>query len=100
MILVRIDRFGPAQDRAQLVIGAFHAPEPAGGVRAGRPSPEGIFLESKAMTTIVPEGGPRGGAPDQAGGPGSVRGSDYAVLSRQVKRAGLLARRPGYYWVK
>jgi fatty acid desaturase len=31
--------------------------------------------------------------------PGS-RGSDYAVLSREVKRRGLLKRRPGYYSVK
>jgi fatty acid desaturase len=28
------------------------------------------------------------------------RGSDYALLSREVKRAGLLVRRPGYYTVK
>ncbi|MFL6073835.1 MAG: acyl-CoA desaturase, partial [Mycobacteriales bacterium] len=28
------------------------------------------------------------------------RGSDYANLSRQVKQAGLLARRHGYYAVK
>lgn len=54
------------------------------------------------MTTIVPAGGPRSGAPDRTGGrgPGSGRGSDYAALSRQVKRAGLLARRPCYYGVK
>ena len=31
--------------------------------------------------------------------PGS-RGSDYAVLSREVKQRGLLKRRPGYYSVK
>ncbi|MFD4549989.1 fatty acid desaturase family protein [Streptomyces sp. NPDC058246] len=32
--------------------------------------------------------------------PGGGRGSDYAALSRAVKRSGLLARRPGYYSVK
>ncbi|MBO2456363.1 fatty acid desaturase family protein [Actinomadura violacea] len=52
------------------------------------------------MITIVSAGDARGGAPDPTGAGGSVRGSDYAVLSRQVKRAGLLARRPGYYGVK
>jgi fatty acid desaturase len=52
------------------------------------------------MTTIVPAGGPRSRAPDPADAAGRVRGSDYAVLSREVKRAGLLARRPGYYWAK
>lgn len=30
----------------------------------------------------------------------AARGSDYAVLSRQVKAAGLLARRPGHYRVR
>lgn len=30
----------------------------------------------------------------------TARGSDYAELSRQIKRAGLLDRRPGYYVVK
>lgn len=30
----------------------------------------------------------------------SERGSDYAVLSREVKQSGLLRRRPGYYSVK
>lgn len=34
------------------------------------------------------------------GAPGSGRGSDYAALSREVKRAGLLAKRPGYYSLK
>jgi fatty acid desaturase len=38
---------------------------------------------------------------DQAGGvlgqPARQRGSEYAQLSRQVKQAGLLERRPGYY---
>jgi fatty acid desaturase len=29
--------------------------------------------------------------------PATARGSDYAGLSRQVRQAGLLARRPGYY---
>ena len=29
--------------------------------------------------------------------PASPRGSDYAELSRQVRQAGLLDRRPGYY---
>ena len=29
--------------------------------------------------------------------PAARRGSDYAELSRQVKQAGLLERRPGYY---
>ncbi|MGP3970404.1 fatty acid desaturase family protein [Streptomyces sp. 6N223] len=29
-----------------------------------------------------------------------TRGSDYAVLSREVKQAGLLKRRPGYYSVR
>lgn len=29
-----------------------------------------------------------------------TRGSDYAALSREVKRSGLLKRRPGYYSVK
>jgi hypothetical protein len=29
-----------------------------------------------------------------------ARGSDYAVLSREVKETGLLKRRPGYYSVK
>jgi fatty acid desaturase len=100
MTLVRIARFGPAQGRVQLVVGAFHAPEPAGGVRAGRPSPEGIPVKSRAMTTIVNAGGAGGGAPDRTDAGGRVQGSDYAGLSRQVKRAGLLARRPGYYWVK
>ncbi|WP_433227995.1 fatty acid desaturase family protein [Actinomadura formosensis] len=52
------------------------------------------------MTTIVPGGNTHRGAPDRRDAGGCVRGSDYAVLSRQVKRAGLLARRPGYYWVK
>ncbi|MFB9831208.1 fatty acid desaturase family protein [Actinoallomurus acaciae] len=30
----------------------------------------------------------------------AARGSDYAVLARQVKNAGMLERRPGYYAVK
>jgi fatty acid desaturase len=30
----------------------------------------------------------------------AARGSDYAVLCRQIRRAGLLDRRPGYYTVK
>jgi fatty acid desaturase len=30
----------------------------------------------------------------------AARGSDYAVLCREVKKAGLLDRRPGYYTVK
>jgi fatty acid desaturase len=30
----------------------------------------------------------------------TVRGSDYAQLSKQVQRAGLMRRRPGYYTVK
>src|ERR1043165_9821142 len=29
--------------------------------------------------------------------PARQRGSDYAQLSRQIKQAGLLERRPGYY---
>ncbi len=33
------------------------------------------------------------------GGVGAPRGSDYAVLSRQIRAAGLLARRPGAYAV-
>ncbi|MFG2006719.1 fatty acid desaturase family protein [Spirillospora sp. NPDC048911] len=33
----------------------------------------------------------------QSGPSGAGRGSDYAVLSRKVRRAGLLDRRPGYY---
>jgi hypothetical protein len=100
MTLVRIARFGPAEDRAQLVVGGFHAPEPAGGVRTGRPSPEGIYQESKTMTTVLPAGGPRSRAPDRTHAAGGRRGSDYAVLSREVKRVGLLARRPGYYRAK
>jgi fatty acid desaturase len=32
--------------------------------------------------------------------PSGARGSDYAALSREVKRSGLLKRRPGYYSVK
>ncbi len=32
--------------------------------------------------------------------PAAARGSDYAVLCRQVRDAGLLRRRPGYYSVK
>ncbi|GAA2428135.1 acyl-CoA desaturase [Actinomadura vinacea] len=40
------------------------------------------------------------GRDDARGTPAGGRGSDYAVLSREVKRAGLLARRPGYYSVK
>ncbi|MEU9016961.1 acyl-CoA desaturase [Actinomadura sp. NPDC048394] len=52
------------------------------------------------MTTILPAGSPLSRAPDRADAAVNLRGSDYAVLSRQVKRAGLLARRPGYYWVK
>ncbi len=32
--------------------------------------------------------------------PATVRGSDYAHLSRQIKQAGLLRRRPGYYMFK
>ncbi|PRY00742.1 fatty acid desaturase family protein [Allonocardiopsis opalescens] len=32
--------------------------------------------------------------------PARERGSDYALLSREVKQAGLLKRRPGYYSVK
>ena len=31
---------------------------------------------------------------------GGRRGSDFAELSRRVKEAGLMARRPGYYAVK
>jgi fatty acid desaturase len=42
--------------------------------------------------------------PDQprahGGPPGTRRGSPYAELSREVKRTGLLDRRPGYYSVK
>lgn len=37
-----------------------------------------------------------GTSPDGAGGP-RQRGSDYAELSRRVKAAGLLTRRPGHY---
>ena len=33
------------------------------------------------------------------GGVGAPRGSDYAVLGRQIRAAGLLARRPGAYAV-
>ena len=33
-------------------------------------------------------------------GTSTARGSDYAALSRQVKQAGLLGRRPGYYTAK
>lgn len=52
------------------------------------------------MTTIVPAGNTHSVAPSRDGAGGIRRGSDYAVLSREVKRAGLLARHPGYYWVK
>lgn len=53
------------------------------------------------MTTIMNTPGATPGFPDadaDAGGP--PRGSDYALLSREVRRAGLLAGRPGYYWVR
>ena len=36
----------------------------------------------------------------RAAAPAAVRGSDYAHLSRQIKQAGLLRRRPGYYAFK
>ena len=64
------------------------------------------------MTTRVPAGDTYGGTPnhsdesDHSDAPSrddagrARRGSDYAVLSREVKRAGLLARRPGYYGMK
>ena len=32
--------------------------------------------------------------------PATGRGSDYVELSREVKQAGLLNRRPGYYTAK
>jgi len=41
-----------------------------------------------------------GPASVRRGPPGTARGSDYAELSRQVKQAGLLNRRPAYYSVK
>src|SRR4051794_37589998 len=40
------------------------------------------------------------GMDDLRAPPAAGRGSDYAVLSREVKRAGLLRLRPGYYTVK
>ncbi|MFG2795526.1 fatty acid desaturase family protein [Streptomyces pseudovenezuelae] len=42
---------------------------------------------------VAPSAGPTAPAPD-------TRGSDYAALCREVKRSGLLKRRPGYYSVK
>ncbi|WP_084265859.1 fatty acid desaturase family protein [Actinomadura macra] len=39
-------------------------------------------------------------SPGQDDARGARRGSDYAMLSREVRQAGLLARRPGYYWAK
>ncbi|MCW2898977.1 MAG: fatty acid desaturase [Streptosporangiaceae bacterium] len=53
--------------------------------------------------TVTADVGDRGVGPDEAdmaGSPADGRGSDYAVLSREVKRSGLLNRRPGYYSVK
>jgi fatty acid desaturase len=44
-----------------------------------------------AETAVVPQHA-RPGSP-----PALVRGSEYAQLSRQIKQAGLLQRRPGYY---
>jgi len=41
-----------------------------------------------------PEQGEESTGPDS---PDSPRGSEYSMLSRQVKQAGLLASRPGYY---
>lgn len=46
-----------------------------------------------AETTAVPY-------PRPAAAPAPARGSDYAQLSRQIKQAGLLRRRPGYYTCK
>jgi hypothetical protein len=48
---------------------------------------------------VVSQRAARGGG-DAGGLPRGGRGSDYAVLSREVKRAGLLARRPGCHSVK
>jgi fatty acid desaturase len=42
----------------------------------------------------------RPGARSRQGPPAAGRGSAYAALSRQVKRAGLLDRRPAYYALK
>src|SRR4051812_16184557 len=39
-------------------------------------------------------------ASSRRGPPAAGRGSDYAELSRQVRRAGLLDRRPTYYALK
>jgi fatty acid desaturase len=47
-------------------------------------------LISRHLRSVPPEGGAAAGAV-------SAHGSDYAALLRQVKAAGLLQRRPGYY---
>jgi fatty acid desaturase len=44
-----------------------------------------------AETAVVPQ------HPLTAAPPARARGSEYAQLSRQIKQAGLLQRRPGYY---
>jgi fatty acid desaturase len=47
--------------------------------------------------TVIPDAGPHA---DTQGSPAPCRGTEYAVLSRQVKQAGLLNRRPRFYAVK
>jgi len=44
-----------------------------------------------AESAVVPQ------YPQPAAPPAPARGSEYAQLSRQIKQAGLLQRRPGYY---
>ncbi|SNT55439.1 Fatty acid desaturase [Actinomadura meyerae] len=58
-------------------------------------------MEEDSVTTSATTDAPTpGGAPARGRGEAVPRGSDYALLSREVKRAGLLTRRPGYYTVK
>lgn len=51
-------------------------------------------------TQLSPPAGHAEGTDELATVERTRRGSDYADLSRQIKAAGLLARRPGYYSVK
>src|SRR5213079_2395111 len=50
-----------------------------------------------AVRVPAAETAPAGQRPRSGSPPAPRRGSEYAQLSRQIKEAGLLQRRPGYY---
>src|SRR5437764_10896533 len=57
-------------------------------------------LTVAAPTVRTVPAGPHTPPTDPAAEDGTDRGSDFAGLLRQVRSAGLLRRRPGYYAVK